>query len=311
MTETHRMLTNIGPSLSSFPIKAISLPPSTPISPTTIDWNVAMDDMNAEYDFYWETKRFVDFEELESWGLEEAVSAGYYGSSSPDGVSSPTPAREPPPATAPPPAKTIAMERNRRKKLDDKLYALRSIVPKITKMNKASIIKDAIDYIVQLQEEERQMEAEISELESKLKQELTSVDDVAQYDNLRLVHRKKKRTASALVSPNSPPIQVVDVTKHALPFPFSFSLHFLVSDREQKTETFSNSANDLFWWHRVQLKVTEVGEKTMVISITCNKKRDTMIKLCDLFESFNIKVITANITCVAGSLLHTLFIQVL
>ncbi|XP_042410872.1 transcription factor bHLH35-like [Zingiber officinale] len=226
-----------------------------------------MDDMNAEYDFYWETKRFVDFEELESWGLEEAVSAGYYGSSSPDGVSSPTPAREPPPATAPPPAKTIAMERNRRKKLDDKLYALRSIVPKITKMNKASIIKDAIDYIVQLQEEERQMEAEISELESKLKQELTSVDDVAQYDNLRLVHRKKKRTASALVSPNSPPIQVVD------------------------------------------LKVTEVGEKTMVISITCNKKRDTMIKLCDLFESFNIKVITANITCVAGSLLHTLFIQ--
>ncbi|XP_074568914.1 transcription factor bHLH35-like [Curcuma longa] len=227
-----------------------------------------MDDMNAEYNFYWETRRFMDFEEQDSWGLDEAVSGGYYGSSSPEGASSPPPpSTEPPPATAPPAAKTIAMERNRRKKLDDKLYALRSIVPKITKMNKASIIKDAIDYIVQLQEEERQMEAEISELESKLKQELTSADDVAQHENLRLMQRKKKRTASALVLPNSPPIQVVE------------------------------------------LKVTEVGEKTMVISITCNKKRDTMIKLCDLFESFNIKVITANITCVAGSLLHTLFIQ--
>lgn len=71
---------------------------------------------------------------LYSWGFEGVASGGYYGSSSPEGVSSPPPTTEPPPTTAPPQAKTIAMERNRRKKLDDKLYALRSIVPKITKV---------------------------------------------------------------------------------------------------------------------------------------------------------------------------------
>ena len=53
-----------------------------------------------------------------------------------------------------------------------------------------------------------------------------------------------------------------------------------------------------------------MGEKTMVVSITCNKKRDTMIKVCEVFESLNLKVLTANITNVSGSLLHTLFIEV-
>ncbi|XP_042414558.1 transcription factor bHLH35-like isoform X1 [Zingiber officinale] len=217
-----------------------------------------MDDMNAEYSLYWETKRLMDLEELESWGFEEAVSGGYYGSSSPEGVSS----------SAPTTAKNIAMERNRRKKLDDKLYALRSVVPKITKMNKASIIKDAIDYIIQLQDEERQMKADISELESKLKQELASVDDdLAHLENLHFSQRKKKRTASAPSSPSSTPIQVVELT------------------------------------------VSEVGEKTILINITCNKKSDTMIKLCELFESLNMKIITANITCLAGSFFYTLFIE--
>ncbi|XP_074580416.1 transcription factor bHLH35-like [Curcuma longa] len=218
-----------------------------------------MDDMNAENSLYWETKCLMDFGELESWGFEEAVPGGYYGStSSPEGASSSVPATP----------KNIAMERNRRKKFDDKLYALRSIVPKITKMNKASIIKDAIDYIIQLQDEERQMKAELSELESKLKQELASVDDdLAHLENQHFSQRKKKRTASAPSCLSSAPIQVVELT------------------------------------------VSEVGEKTIVINITCNKKGDTMIKLCELFESFNIKIITANITCLSHNLFYTLFIE--
>ncbi|KAJ0030128.1 hypothetical protein Pint_13995 [Pistacia integerrima] len=112
-----------------------------------------MENIGDEYKHYWETKMFLQNEEFDTWAIDEAFS-GYYDSSSPDGAAS---------SAA---SKNIVSERNRRKKLNERLFALRAVVPNISKMDKASIIKDAIDYIQELHDQERRIQEEIVELES-------------------------------------------------------------------------------------------------------------------------------------------------
>ncbi|KAJ6742041.1 TRANSCRIPTION FACTOR BHLH35 [Salix viminalis] len=183
-----------------------------------------MDPNGEEYQNLWETKLFFQNEELDCWTLDEAIS-GYYDSSSPDGAAS---------SAA---SKNIVSERNRRKRLNERLFALRAVVPNISKMDRASIIKDAINYIQELQEQERGIQAEILELESG-------------------------RSTG------------FDVFEQDLP-----------------------------------LSVTSMREKTFVVSLTCRKRTDTMVKLCEVFESLRLKIITANVTTVSERVLKTVFIE--
>lgn len=53
-----------------------------------------------------------------------------------------------------------------------------------------------------------------------------------------------------------------------------------------------------------------MGDKTFVVSLTCSKRIDTMVKLCEVFESLKLKIIAANITSFSGTLLKTVFIEV-
>ncbi|XP_057531351.1 transcription factor MTB1 [Amaranthus tricolor] len=74
------------------------------------------------------------------------------------------------------PLNHVEAERQRREKLNQRFCALRAVVPNISKMDKASLLGDAISYITELQKKLKDMETEREKLNNASKDKTSSTE---------------------------------------------------------------------------------------------------------------------------------------
>lgn len=91
------------------------------------------------------------------------------------------------------PMNHVEAERQRREKLNHRFYALRSVVPNVSKMDKASLLSDAVDYI-------NELKSKIEDLESVQQKESKKV----KMETMEIVDNNSATTTSTVVDQKRP-----------------------------------------------------------------------------------------------------------
>ncbi|KAG6482583.1 transcription factor MYC2-like [Zingiber officinale] len=88
----------------------------------------------------------------------------------------------------------VEAERQRREKLNQRFYALRAVVPNVSKMDKASLLADAVAYINELRIKAETLESEKKTLDSKLnrtnRESTTTAKDAAAEVEVKVLGRE-------------------------------------------------------------------------------------------------------------------------
>ncbi|KAG8641724.1 transcription factor bHLH90 isoform X2 [Manihot esculenta] len=166
-------------------------------------------------------------------------------------------------------SKNLVTERNRRNRMKDGLFTLRALVPKISKMNKAAILGDAIDYIGELQNEEKKLQDELKEIEEQECKNSTEKIITSRLESLR------------------------EDSKYLPP-----------TEKNQYSSGFGDKKKT-----EVQIELNQIGKREFLIKLFYEHKRGGFGKLMDAIHSLGLQVVDANMTTFNGKVLNILKVE--
>lgn len=179
-------------------------------------------------------------------------------------------------------SKNLVAERNRRKKLNGRLYALRALVPKISKMDRASILGDAIDYVKELQKQAKDLEDELEETPDEEEARRNCNDNNKDNDELDTPHQN---VDGHLVgeSPDGGGNSNAD--------------HGTRGSSVTKSKNHESlSADDNAPQMEPQVEVSQVDGNEFFLKVFCEHKPGGFVKLLEAINSLGFEVTNANVT---------------
>lgn len=169
-------------------------------------------------------------------------------------------------------SKNLITERNRRVRIKEGLFTLRALVPNISKMDKAAILGDAIDYIKELENKARNFQAELKEMEEEDYSKDNGGSEILElkgsYEDTKHPLAKENIQGSA------------------------------VADQNQLTPKTP-----------LEIEVNQIGQRHFLIKVIHSQRRDGFLRLMKAAHSLGLQVIDANVTTCKGRVLNIFKIE--
>ncbi|CBI28513.3 unnamed protein product, partial [Vitis vinifera] len=165
-------------------------------------------------------------------------------------------------------SKNLVAERRRRKKLNDRLYALRALVPKISKLDRASILGDAIEFVKELQKQAKDLQDELEE----------HSDDEGGKINAG-INSNHNNVQSEILNNDGSGVNI------GLP--------------KQNHET-DQINNDKAQQMEPQVEVAQIEGNEFFVKVFCEHKAGGFARLMEALSSLGLEVTNANVTSCKG-----------
>ncbi|KAI5315105.1 PREDICTED: mRNAion factor [Prunus dulcis] len=185
-----------------------------------------------------------------------------------------------------PQSKNLFAERKRRKKLNERLYCLRSLVPNISKMDKAAILGDAIDFVKDLLRQVKELQDELEQHSNdEGPNEKTSANICGNHDNFQpeILNQHGTSITNKPENGDKPPNGFHVGTAGDI-------------GNISKQKQDSDSTNDRGQQMEPEVGVTQLHGNEFFVTVFCEHKPGGFVRLMEALDTLGLEVTNANVT---------------